>query len=104
MEKTQEQKTGSMNVRAKERAQKALERADALAAEELIREAFYDLYHKRGRIYRMNFTRGIFFGLGTFLGGTVVVAVVILLLSWSMSMAPVGVRDFIQWIIDTLSK
>lgn len=43
-------------------------------------KTFYDLYRNRGSAYKVNFFRGIFFGLGTFLGGTVIVALVIFLL------------------------
>jgi len=46
-----------------------------------LEDMFNDLYSKRLRIYKLNFFRGIFFGVGTFLGGTVVVAMLIWILS-----------------------
>lgn len=46
-----------------------------------LNDLFNDIYANRKRIYRVNFFRGIFFGFGTFLGGTVVVALVIWLLN-----------------------
>lgn len=38
-------------------------------------------YMSHWRVYRINFVRGIFFGLGTFLGGTILVT----LLFWFLS-------------------
>lgn len=46
-----------------------------------LEDMFNDLYSKRLRIYKLNFIRGVFFGLGTFLGGTVVIAAIIWILS-----------------------
>jgi hypothetical protein len=50
-----------------------------------------------------NFLRGIFFGMGTFVGGTIVVALVIWLLSVFVDV-PGGVGDFVQAVLDTLKK
>lgn len=47
----------------------------------LLDDMFNDLYSKRTRIYKLNFFRGVFFGLGTFLGGTVVIAIIVWVLS-----------------------
>jgi len=75
-----------------------------LAAEEtLLREVFYDFYKYRGRIYRLNFVRGIFFGLGSLIGGTIVVAVIIGLLTLFIQI-PGGLGDFFKWIIDSLQR
>ena len=64
-----------------------------------IREIFEDVYvANRWTIIRMNFIRGIFFGLGTFLGGTIIVAVVVYVLS------QVHFLPYTQEIIDTLQK
>lgn len=41
---------------------------------EVFEEFFQDYERRRWSIYRMNFVRGIFFGLGTFIGGTLVIA------------------------------
>lgn len=51
------------------------------ARRELLQELFNDLYRDRVSIYKMNFVRGIFFGLGSVLGATVVVTLVIWILS-----------------------
>lgn len=66
---------------------------------EEIRELFEDVYvQNRWKIIRMNFLRGIFFGLGTFLGGTIVVALVIYILG-QLHFVP-----FAQEIINALQK
>lgn len=56
----------------------------------IIEEMFNDFYDDRRNIYRMNFFRGIFFGLGSVLGGTVVVALVVWLLSFFVELPFIG--------------
>ena len=51
------------------------------ARHELMEELFQDFNRSRLQVYRMNFIRGIFFGLGTVIGGTIVVTLLISLLS-----------------------
>ena len=68
----------------------------------VIEELFNDMYQDRRNIYLMNFIRGIFFGLGTFLGGTIVVAAVV----WALSLfvdVP-GIGDSVQQAQDTLQR
>ena len=48
----------------------------------LMEELFNDFNRSRAQVYKMNFVRGIFFGLGSVLGGTIVIA----LLVWSLSL------------------
>ncbi len=48
----------------------------------LLEELFNDIYDDRTKIYRMNFLRGIFFGVGSVMGATIVVA----LLIWTLSL------------------
>jgi hypothetical protein len=52
------------------------------AREGLIEDLFYDFHRSRVQVYKMNFIRGIFFGFGSVLGGTVVIA----LLAWLLSL------------------
>ena len=82
--------------------EKKLNNQELSAEEAVLEDLFYDLYRHRGSIYRVNFLRGVFFGLGTFLGGTIIVTIVIIFLSWLMSIAPGNFHDFFQWIIKTL--
>jgi len=45
-------------------------------------EEFFQDYHKhRRQVYAMNFFRGIWFGLGSVLGGTLVLAIILWMLS-----------------------
>lgn len=68
----------------------------------IIEEMFNDYYKERRNIYKMNFFRGIFFGLGTFLGGTIVVALMIWLLSLFANVP--GIGDSVQKAQQTLQQ
>lgn len=69
----------------------------------VIEDLFYDFHSSRRQVYAMNFIRGLFFGLGSILGGTLVIALVIWLLSW-LTDIPGGVGDFVQYIVDTVRR
>lgn len=71
----------STKPRQERRAHRIIVRDDK-ARQAMLDETFNDVYKDRKRIYRLNFFRGVFFGLGTFIGGTIVVALVIAVLSW----------------------
>ena len=60
------------------------------ARESLLEDLFYDFNRNRVQIYKMNFVRGIFFGLGSVLGGTVIVALVVWLLSFFVNIPGIG--------------
>lgn len=47
----------------------------------LLEELFNDFHRNRHQVYVMNFVRGIMFGLGSVLGGTIVIALIVWLLS-----------------------
>lgn len=69
----------------------------------LIEDLFYDFNRSRVQVYKMNFVRGIMLGAGTVIGGTVVIA----LLIWVLSMLghvipPLG--DFFDGISHTLQS
>lgn len=65
-----------------------------------IRELFEDIYlTRKWQVIRMNFLRGLSFGLGTFLGGTVVVAILIWILSQTSDIFP-----WAHYIVNTLKK
>lgn len=82
---------------------KKLAQQDLSAEEQVLEDLFYDLYRNRGRVYKTNFFRGIFFGLGTFLGGTVIVAIVVFILTWISSLLPHNVT-IIDWLLDALRQ
>jgi hypothetical protein len=69
----------------------------------VLEDLFFDFNRKRSQVYWMNFARGIFFGVGTVIGGTVVIALVIWLLNLLVDI-PGGVGDFIQYIVDTVQN
>lgn len=60
------------------------------ARRSILEELFNDFYDDRRNIYKMNFFRGIFFGLGSVLGGTIVVALVIWALSFFVQIPGIG--------------
>lgn len=47
-----------------------------------LEELFQDMYTHRWKIYKMNLVRGVMFGFGTVIGGTIIVG----LLLWAMSL------------------
>lgn len=47
----------------------------------LIEELFYDFHRSRARVYTVNFVRGIMFGAGSVIGGTLVIALIIWMLT-----------------------
>jgi len=59
-------------------------------------------YMSHWRVYRINFFRGIFFGLGTFLGGTVMVAFVLWILGFFSELG--FLRGFVETIQNTIDK
>ncbi len=70
---------------------------------QVIEELFYDFNSSRVQIYKMNFFRGIFFGFGSLLGGTLVIAIVLGLLSL-LTDIPGGIGDFVQFIVNTVRR
>lgn len=72
------------------------------ARRSLIEELFNDYYDDRRNVYKMNFIRGIFFGLGTVIGGTIVVAAIV----WGLSffVAIPGIGDTAQQVQKSLES
>ena len=67
----------------------------------ILEDLFYDFHSSRREVYAMNFVRGIFFGVGSVIGGTVVVALVVWLLSLFTDI-PGGFGDSIQYIVNVV--
>lgn len=59
-------------------------------AEAVLSEICENMYRNRKTIYAVNFGRGIFFGIGSALGGTVVVAIILWVLSLFIDWPLVG--------------
>ena len=92
-----------MATRLRKIREKKLKNDELTTEEQVLEDLFYDLYRNRGSVYKVNFFRGIFFGLGTFLGGTVIVALVIFLLTWISSLLPANL-SIIDWLLDVLKR
>lgn len=56
----------------------------------VLEDLFYDFNRSRADVYKMNFIRGIFFGLGSALGGTVILAIAVWVLSLFVDLPGVG--------------
>ena len=69
----------------------------------VLEDLFYDFHSSRHQVYWLNFVRGIFFGVGTVIGGTIIVALIVWLLSWLVDI-PGGVGDFIKYIVDLVQQ
>ncbi len=74
------------------------------ARQAIIEDLFYDFHRSRAQVYIMNFVRGVFFGFGSVLGATVVVAVIVWMLSRFAGIFPESIGNFIQQIIDSMKK
>jgi uncharacterized membrane protein YfcA len=86
---------------AKKLTDKTTENNENAARKNVIEELFYDFNASRVQIYKMNFFRGIFFGLGSVLGGTIVVALLIWLLSLFAGFFP-PLENFFDGVSDTI--
>lgn len=69
----------------------------------ILEDLFVDFHRSRRQVYSMNFIRGIFFGFGTVLGGTVLVAIIIWVLGQFVDWFPI-IGDFIKQIIDAMQR
>ena len=56
----------------------------------VLEELFNDLDRNRVRIYKVNFVRGILFGAGSALGGTIVIALIVWTLSLFVNIPIIG--------------
>lgn len=83
--------------------QKVKKEQELGARRAVLEDLFYDFHSSRRQIYWLNFVRGIFFGFGTVIGGTIIVAVLIWLLSLFADI-PGGFGDFIQYVVDTVQQ
>lgn len=72
------------------------------ARHDLIEELFYDLHRSRKQVYWMNFIRGLFFGFGSVLGGTILVAIAVWIISQFVDWP--GIGDYFEGLRDTLQS
>lgn len=71
------------------------------ARESVLEELFNDFNRNRFTVYRFNFIRGIFFGLGSVIGGTVVIGLIVWLLNLTGHLVP-GVAGFINHVVELM--
>lgn len=69
----------------------------------ILEDLFYDFNRSRFQVYRMNFFRGISFGLGSVVGGTIIVALLIWLLNTIGWLVP-SLADLVDGIITTMQS
>lgn len=69
----------------------------------ILEDLFYDFHSSRKQVYSMNFIRGMFFGFGSVIGGTLVVALIVWILSL-LADIPGGTGDFIQYVVDIVES
>lgn len=60
------------------------------ARKAVLEDLFYDFHRSRAQVYKMNFFRGIFMGVGTVIGGTVVIALLAWVLSFFVNLPGIG--------------
>lgn len=73
------------------------------ARRDLLEELFNDFHTNRRSIYQINFIRGIFFGVGSVIGGTLLIAFVLWLLNVFIGWFPV-LNDVIGGAIELLRQ
>ncbi|RWZ78848.1 MAG: hypothetical protein EOT05_03835 [Candidatus Microsaccharimonas sossegonensis] len=73
------------------------------ARKAILEDLFYDFHTSRRQVYLMNLIRGIFFGVGSVLGGTIVIAIVLWILNLLVDV-PGGFGQFIQFVVNTVQQ
>ena len=69
----------------------------------LLEELFNDFNRNRYEIYKINFFRGIFFGFGSLLGGTMLLALLVWALTFTGQLIP-SVAGFIDQILNVIQN
>lgn len=92
-----------MKQHAKKVVENVKESHERAARRSVIEDLFYDFNRSRTQVYRMNFVRGLFFGLGSVIGGTIVVAILIWILSTVGGVFP-PLHDFFNGVTNTIES
>jgi hypothetical protein len=74
----------------KARRETRMKKNETEAQRTVLEELFNDIYRNRVRIYKVNFVRGILFGAGSALGGTIVIALIVWMLSLFVHLPVIG--------------
>lgn len=88
---------------AKRAAKRIAKDNEAGARRSLLEELFNDFHKSRRQVYLMNFFRGIFFGFGSVLGATLLVAIVVWLLGQFGDIFP-PLADFLNNLIESMQR
>lgn len=89
-----------MVKRAVDKVKKDNERA---ARQQVIEELFYDFNRSKAQIFHVNFLRGIFFGMGSVLGGALLLTIGAFVLGLFVDL-PGGVGDFVQKVLNAMQQ
>jgi len=73
------------------------------ARQGIIEDLFVDFNRSKSQVYWMNFFRGIFFGIGSVLGGALIIALSALILGMFVDL-PGGVGDFVQRVLEAMNS
>lgn len=73
------------------------------ARQAVIEDLFNDFNRNRFSVYKMNFIRGVFFGFGSFLGATLLVALFVSVLTLLSGWVP-QIGDFLDKIVRLLTQ
>lgn len=73
------------------------------ARQSIIEDLFVDFNRSRAQVYWMNFFRGIFFGMGSVLGGALIITISALILGMFVDL-PGGVGEFVQRVLDAMNN
>lgn len=85
------------------KAKEAVTEAQVEGAKKVfMEELFSDYYKNRAKVYKMNFIRGLFFGFGSVLGGTVVISLIVWLLSFFVDFWFIG--EYLRQTQETLER
>lgn len=87
-------------------AKKAIQKFkdDAAQAETrgFLEDLFDDYYRQRYKVYKMNLIRGVFFGFGSVIGGTLMIALLLWLLTFTNDIPFIG--DFSQKVQNSIES
>ena len=73
------------------------------ARQAILEDLFFDFHRSRRQVYWMNFIRGIFFGIGSALGATLLITLLVWLLGQFADIFP-ALADFINRLIETMQS
>ncbi len=74
------------------------------ARQAILEDLFYDFHRNRYQVYWMNFVRGIYFGFGSLVGATVVVAILVWILGQFTGYLPSAIGHYLQQVVDAMQK